>query len=143
VIGFQAKGVSLVALNLTIHEASAASPLSYRRRVSLHCILSSLIARQSPRPAKQDVRVAHHPLVPTSSKPLSTLPASRLEPFISSLERSFEAGVSRQHCHLLGRTYCEISCLSPWYRLAALLHRGRSEPFLHSRFVPIQSNQRY
>jgi hypothetical protein len=40
--------------------------------------------------------------------------------FISSLERSFEAGVSRQHCRLLGQTYCEISCLSPWYWLVAL-----------------------
>jgi hypothetical protein len=54
-----------------------------------------------------------------------------------------EAGVSRQHCRLLGRTCCEISCLSPWYRLAALPHRGRSELFPHYHFVPIQSNQRY
>jgi hypothetical protein len=52
--------------------------------------------------------------------------------FISSLERSFEAGVSRQHCRLLGRTCCEISCVSPWYSFAASLHCGRSEPFSHS-----------
>jgi hypothetical protein len=157
-IGFRAKGVSLTSLQFTKHQ----QPHHHRRHVSqLCCVLNNCIHHLSPdnrrrkqlHPARQDVRVGHDPsssalllaalrlpLIPTSSKPLSTSP---LEPFISSLERSFEAGVSRQHCRLLGRTCCEISCVSPWYRLAALLHRGRSEPFPHSRFVPIQSSQRY
>lgn len=42
--------------------------------------------------------------------------------FISSFKRYFEEGVSGQHCCLLCKIYCEISCLYPWCRLEALLY---------------------
>jgi len=63
--------------------------------------------------------------------------------FINFLERFFIIAVLRQHYRLLALTYYEISCLSPWCRLAALPHCRRSKLFPHCHFVPIQSNRQY
>jgi hypothetical protein len=47
----------------------------------------------------------------------------------SILERSSEGGISGQHCRLLDRMYCGISCPSFWCRLVPLPCSARSVLF--------------
>lgn len=64
----------------------------------------------------------------------STIQTHKLAPFTSPPERCSEVSVSRQHCNLLDRKCCEISCLSPWCNLAALLYIAKgSNSFLRYR----------
>lgn len=147
VIGFRAKGVSPDILQFTKHQ----QPYHHRRHVSQLCcvlnnyILSSLIDGQSPackhpHPARQDMRVRHDPsssalllaalrlpLMPRSSKPLSTPPVSLLE-----------SGVSRQY---LPPSWSNV--LRNILRGSQLCYIAEGLNFSLTRypFVPIQSNQ--